>query len=319
MKVLVVGGAGFIGHNVVQKFKSEGHTVAFLDSLTGYESYEHILHHNKIQHRMGLMKGCKLYHGDIATNPLLVDSAFNELRPDIVVNCAAVPITSIAESKPMMASDTMITGLLRLLKLSYLFEVKRFIQISSSMVYGDFVEEPIREDAPCHPLDVYGILKLTGEKLVRSYTYKHGLEHTIIRPSAVYGPTGNEPQVITKILRATRAGAKDIEIRGKDTALDFTYVSDLAEGIYLAAIQDNAIGETFNITAGEARKLVDVTRWFEHRYGDWDFHVTEADPFQPKRGALSIQKAEDLLGYKPMIGLEQGLALYDSHTSMYDL
>jgi len=318
MNILVVGGAGFIGHNVVQKFQSKNHTVSIIDSMTNYNTYEIALHDKKLNYRMSLMEDCKLYHCDISTSHLIMEQAFNEQHPDIVINLANVPVAGIAVKDPIMASDAMITGLLRLLKLSALFDVKRFVNISSSMVYGDFEVDPVHEDAVCNPLDIYGNLKFAGERLVRSYTRLHGLNHTIIRPSAVYGPTGNEMFVVTKFLRAAMSGG-EINIMGSETALDFTYVSDITDGIYLAATNDVAANQTFNITAGRKRPLVDVANYFKNCYPDVTINITDPDPLYPKRGSLDIGKAKFLLGYSPKVDLETGLELFNSHMTTHEL
>ena len=318
MNILVVGGVGFIGYNVVQKFLAEGHTVSILDSMTNYNTYETELHNKKLEYRMSLMKDCKIYQCNIGTDALMVDSAFDEQRPDIVINLANVPVAGIAVKDPLMATEAMTTGLLRLLNLSKLFDVKRFVNISSSMVYGDFEVDPVHEDAICDPLDIYGNLKLNGERLVRAYTRLHELEHTIIRPSAVYGPTGNEMFVVTKFLRAAMEGGT-INIRGEETALDFTYVTDLTKGIYLAATSKKGINETFNITAGGKRPLVDVAKYFKRRYNDVTINITDPDPLYPKRGSLSILKAKALLGYESQINLELGLTHFHSHVKINEL
>ena len=318
MNILVVGGVGFIGYNVVQKFLAEGHTVSILDSLTNYNTYETELHNKKLEYRMSLMQDCKIYQCNIGTDALMVDSAFDEQHPDIVINLANVPVAGIAVKDPLMATEAMTTGLLRLLKLSDLFDVKRFVNISSSMVYGDFEVDPVHEDAVCDPLDIYGNLKLNGERLVRAYTRLHGLEHTIVRPSAVYGPAGNEMFVVTKFLRAAMAGG-EINIMGEETALDFTYVSDITEGIYLAATKDAGANQTFNITAGKKRSLVDVANFFKSRYPDVTINITDRDPLYPIRGSLSILKAKALLGYEPMIALELGLEHFRQFVNTHEL
>jgi len=318
MNVLVVGGAGFIGHNVVQKFVSEGHTVSILDSMTTYNTYNKDLHYKKLAYRRSLMAECTFYVGDLTDDPLMVDSAFNEQHPDIVINLANVPVASIAVEDPIMASEAMVTGLLHLLKLSDLFKVKRFVNISSSMVYGDFSFDPQPETAGCHPKDIYGNLKLTGENLVRAYTHLHGLKHTIVRPSAVYGPTGNEMFVVTKFLRAALAG-DPIHVNGSNVKLDFTYVSDLTEGIYLAATHELGINNTFNITSGDPRKLQDIVKFCKDRYPDLEVHMDPPDPLYPKRGGLDIKKAGHLLGYEPKVHLELGLALTRASMVTHDI
>ena len=107
------------------------------------------------------------------------------------------------------------------------------------MVYGDFTDQ-VTEDAPCRPQGQYGIMKLAGEWLVRDYTRSTGMAHTIIRPSAVYGPLDVEDRVIAKfMLTAMRGGV--LKVNGREETLDFTYVDDAADGIVAAALSNNTI------------------------------------------------------------------------------
>jgi UDP-glucose 4-epimerase len=137
-------------------------------------------------------------------------------------------------------------GLLNLLETCNKYEVRKFIYMSSSMVYGDFTDD-VKEDAICKPQGQYGIMKLAGEWLVRDYSRRTNLVHTIIRPSAVYGPLDVEDRVISKfLLTAMRGGV--LKINGEKETLDFTYVDDAADGIVAAALSDNTENKTYNIT-----------------------------------------------------------------------
>jgi len=123
--------------------------------------------------------------------------------------------------------------------------IKRFAYASSSMVYGDFTNF-VTEDAVCRPQGQYGIMKLAGEWLVKDYSRKSGLEYTIFRPSAVYGPLDVEDRVISKfLLTAMRGGV--LKVNGVNETLDFTFVDDAADGIVAATLSDNTVNKTYNI------------------------------------------------------------------------
>ena len=307
-KVLIVGGLGFIGNVLSQEFLDNGWEVSIIDNETTYNVYEPTLHSAKIAERKEKLTQARIHNVDIF-NVDLVAKVIALESPDVVVNLANMPIAGVAVEQPVLASDTMVRGLIGLLNAAKDNNVTRFVNVSSSMVYGDFLTDPVLEDQVCNPQEIYGNLKMIGERIVRSYTKLHGLEHAIVRPSACYGPSGNEAFVITKFLRAAIAGG-EINIQGSETALDFTYVTDIAHGIYLAATIKEAANETFNITCGNKRKLVEVANILKSWYPDLTINITDPNKLYPKRGELSIVKAETVLGYASQVQIEEGLKLF---------
>jgi UDP-glucose 4-epimerase len=203
----------------------------------------------------------------------------------------------------------MMTGLLNILESAKRHQVKRVVYISSSMVYGDFVDD-VTEDAVCRPQGQYGIMKLAGEDLVKDYTRRGCFDHVIIRPSAVYGPLDVEDRVVSKfMLTAMRGGV--LRVNGANETLDFTYVDDAADGVVAAALVPAAANQTFNITkshsvsllqaAGMIVKIVANSATIELRDKDADF---------PSRGALNIDRARAVLGYDPKIDVAEGFENY---------
>ena len=199
-------------------------------------------------------------------------------------------------------------GLLNLLETCVRHDVRRFVYVSSSMVYGDF-EDQVREDAPCRPQGQYGIIKLAGEWLVRDYTRKHGIEHTILRPSAVYGPLDVEDRVISKFL-LTAMRDDVIKVNGATETLDFTYVEDTAQGIVAASQRPAAQNQTYNITKSHSRSLLAAAELAVQIAGHGTIQVRDRDPDFPSRGALNIDAARRDLDFNPVIGIEQGFRLY---------
>jgi len=307
-KVLVVGGLGFIGNVLSQEFLDNGWEVSIIDNETTYNVYEPTLHSAKIEERKEKLTQARIHNVDIF-NVELVEKVVAFESPDIIVNLANMPIAGVAVEQPVLASDTMVRGLIGLLNAAKDNNVTRFVNVSSSMVYGDFLTDPVLEDQVCNPQEIYGNLKMIGERIVRSYTKLHGLEHAIVRPSACYGPSGNEAFVITKFLRAAIAGG-EINIQGSETALDFTYVTDIAHGIYLAATVKEAANETFNVTCGNKRKLVEIANILKSWYPNLTINITDPNKLYPKRGELSIVKAETILGYASQVQIEEGLKLF---------
>lgn len=307
MKVLISGGLGFIGNVLSKEFLYNGWKVVIVDNETTYNTYEPVLHHTKIIQRKIGLEEAKHYNIDIF-DVNEVKAIVKAEKPDVVVNLANMPIAGVAVEQPVLASDTMVRGLIGLLDASKDI-VSRFVNVSSSMVYGDFLTDPVLEDQVCNPQEIYGNLKVAGERIVRTYTKLHGLEHSIVRPSACYGPSGNEAFVITKFLREAMKGGS-ININGAGTKLDFTFVTDIAHGIFLASTKPEGANETFNITCGNKRGLTEVASILEEWYPELTVNITDPNKLYPKRGQLSISKANRLLGYESKIQLEKGLKTF---------
>jgi nucleoside-diphosphate-sugar epimerase len=306
-KVLISGGLGFIGNVLSKEFLRNNWNVVIIDNETTYNTYEPLLHYTKVQQRKIGLEDARHYNVDIF-DVNEVSAIIKGECPDVVVNLANMPIAGVAVEQPVLASDTMVRGLIGLLDASKSV-VSRFVNVSSSMVYGDFLTDPVPEDQLCNPQEIYGNLKVAGERIVRTYTKLHGLEHAIVRPSACYGPSGNEAFVITKFLREAMKGGT-ININGIGTKLDFTFVTDIAHGIYLAATKQEATNETFNVTCGNKRGLTEVADILKNWYPELTVNITDPNKLYPKRGQLSIEKANKLLGYESKVQLEEGLKIF---------
>jgi nucleoside-diphosphate-sugar epimerase len=308
MNILVTGGLGLIGHNVVKRLQDKGHDVSIIDNKTNYG----IIPDDEIEYLMRerLKKiGDKsfIYTKDIS-NKEDVDKIFNIEDPEIVIHMASFPRQKVVNSNPALGSRTMSEGLLNLLEASAKNEVRKFIYISSSMVYGDFTDD-VTEDAVCKPQGQYGIMKLAGEWLVRDYTRRDNMVHTIIRPSAVYGPLDVEDRVIAKfMLTAMRGGV--LKVNGERETLDFTYVDDAADGIVAAALSDNTDNKTYNITKSHSVTLLEAAQLALKLAGGGTLSVYDKDADFPSRGALNIDAARRDFGYDPKVDVEEGFQKY---------
>jgi UDP-glucose 4-epimerase len=176
------------------------------------------------------------------------------------------------------------------------------------MVYGNF-HHIVDENNACSPIGQYGIMKLAGEWLVKDYSRQYGLDYTIVRPSAVYGPYDVTDRVISKFFAAAMCG-KELQVHGIDEQLDFTYVDDTATGIALASISDNSVNSTYNISRGKSHSLMAAAQLVTEIVGKGTVLVGKRDTAYPSRGQLSIQKAKTDFGYYPEIDLVQGLREY---------
>jgi nucleoside-diphosphate-sugar epimerase len=306
MKILVTGGLGLIGHNVVNKLQQQGHNVVITDTRTTYG----IIPQDEIDYLM-TERLKKIQPGQTHAIDIISDSIdwlFERYKFDMVIHMASFPRQKVVNANPRLGAKTMMEGLLNLCEASKKHNVKKFIYISSSMVYGDFIND-VTEDYDCKPQGQYGIMKLAGEYLVKDYSRRNCFSHTIIRPSAVYGELDVEDRVIAKfMLTAMRNGT--LNVNGANETLDFTYVEDAADGIVGAALSDNTENKIYNITKSHSRTLLDAANLAVKYAGKGTINVRDKDIDFPSRGALNIDAARRDFGYDPKVDVEEGFEKY---------
>jgi nucleoside-diphosphate-sugar epimerase len=307
MNILVTGGLGLIGHNVVRRLQAQGHTVSIIDTKTNYGIIPQTQLDHLIAERIKGLDLSGLYVKDI-TDADEIDHIFNIEQPEIVIHCASFPRQKVVNANPALGSRTMSEGLINLLEASDKYEVRKFIYISSSMVYGDFKDD-VTEDAECRPQGQYGILKLAGEWLVKDYARRTNLAYTIIRPSAVYGPLDVEDRVISKFILNAMRGIP-LKVNGAGETLDFTYVDDAADGIVAAALSDRTDNNTYNITKSHSHSLLDAANLAVKVAGKGEIVVGNRDLDFPSRGALNIDDARRDFEFDPKVDVEQGFQNY---------
>lgn len=307
MNVLVTGGLGLIGHNIVRKLKNLGHRVIVYDNCTNYG----IIPQSEVDY---LIAERKKIIGDteVFENDILQASMFDYILPhyqiDTIIHLASFPRQKVVNANPVWGSSVMSGGLLILLEAAVKYNIRRFTYASSSMVYGDF-KDYVTEDAVCRPQGQYGILKLAGEWLVRDYTRKHGIEHTILRPSAVYGPLDVEDRVISKFLLTAMRG-QTLKVNGVNETLDFTYVDDAANGFVDATLSAKAVNKTYNITKSHSKTLLAAAELAVKLTGKGFIEVRDKDADFPSRGALDITAARRDFNFNPKIDIDEGFEIY---------
>ena len=316
--ILVTGGLGLIGHNVVARLEAMGHQVVVTDIRTNYglvpqEEIDYL-----IEERLKKIQTKEIYRIDIADQDG-IDFLLRKFNPDTIIHMASFPRQKVVNANPQLGSRAMSEGLLNLLENAKKHQVCKFLYISSSMVYGDFADD-VSETVECRPQGQYGIMKLAGEWLTRDYTRSAGMAHTIIRPSAVYGPLDVEDRVVAKfMLTAMRGGT--LKINGAGETLDFTYVDDAADGIVAAALSKKTDNKTYNITKSHGRSLLDAANLAVKIAGRGTIEVHDRDTDFPSRGALNIDAARQDFGYFPQIDIEEGFQAYYewlSHSSYWN-
>jgi UDP-glucose 4-epimerase len=306
MRIVVTGGLGLIGHNVVNKLEQQGHDVVVVDTKTNYGIIPQCEIDYLISERLKLIKTDRLYRIDIL-DANGIDWLFEKHKPELVIHLASFPRQKVVNANPCLGSRTMSEGLLNLLENCKKHAVTRFFYASSSMVYGDF-KDYVTEDATCHPQGQYGIMKLAGEWLVKDYQ-KHGIDYTIFRPSAVYGPLDVEDRVISKfLLTAMRGGV--LKVNGVNETLDFTYVDDAANGIVDAVQCDSTKNKIYNITKSHSKTLLSAAELAVKLVGKGTIEIRDKDADFPSRGALDITAARKDFNFNPKIDIEEGFEIY---------
>ena len=319
-KITLIGGAGFIGHNLAIHLKNLGADVSIIDSLqvnnlasfsaSSKDSVNRKLYLSILNERQKLLNNLEipLYIQD-ARNYHALSGVIADIAPQVVVQLAAVSHANKSNKDPYSTFDHSFRTLENALD-ACREKVEHFIYFSSSMVYGHFAEESVTEDTPCNPVGIYGALKYGGEKLVIAYNQVFNLPYTIIRPSALYGERCVSRRVGQIFIENALLG-KEITIAGDGSdRLDFTYIKDLEAGIELVVRKKEAINETFNLTFGDSRTLGDMAKIMLENFPDLELSYEEKDKLMPDRGTLSIEKAKSLLGYNPQYSLEDGYVDY---------
>jgi len=305
-KILVTGGLGLIGHNIVQRLEAQGHDVVITDIRTNYGLVPQAELDYLLAERRKKIKTDRIHAIDIADRDGIA-WLMRTYNPDTVVHLASFPRQKVVNVNPQLGSRAMSEGLLNLLEAAKNHQVCKFVYISSSMVYGDF-DHDVAEDAPCSPQGQYGIMKLAGEWLVKDYHRRGFFDYTIIRPSAVYGPLDVEDRVISKfILTAMRGDV--IRVNGATETLDFTYVDDAADGI-VAATVSRINNRTYNITKSHSKTLLEAAQLAVQIVGRGTIEVRDKDADFPSRGALNIDRARQDLGFNPKVDIDEGFQIY---------
>lgn len=296
-KILVTGGAGFIGSNLVDKLISEGHELVVVDNLSsGRRDY--------------VNKKAKLYKLDIRSAKIA--KIFKREQFDFVYHLAAQIDVRISVANPQLDNDINVVGALNILENCRVHKVKKIIFSSTGgAIYGEAEEIPTTEYAPTYPLSPYGINKLTFEKYLNYYYQVHGLNYTILRFANVYGPRqfkGGEAGVIAIFIDNAVKGLESKMFGDGQQTRDFVCVSDVVEALSTAKEID-CRGE-INISTGQESSLLDIISGIEAALGEKIKIKEEAGKAgEQRRSCLSHQRAKDVLNWEPKVDLKTGIKL----------
>lgn len=308
MKILVTGGAGFIGSHVVDAYIAQGHDVVVIDDLsTG--------------HREFLNPKARFYQLDIADRAG-VREVFARERFGLVNHHAAQVDVRVSVADPLRDARTNLMGLLTLLEACREFSVKKFIFISSGgVIYGEPEELPVPEDAPKKPISPYGVAKLASEFYLFSAKQTWGLDYIALRYANVYGPRQTPKSEATVISTFSRqlVRSEPVTIFGDgEQTRDFVFVSDVVAANLLATERLAGINRVpvrsiddlaFNVGTGRETSVNALLKIFSRvLQRECDAHYAPPRPGELQRNALDISQAQRVLGFVPKVSLEEGLA-----------
>lgn len=297
MNILVTGGAGFIGSNVADAYIGAGHNVVILDNLY-------------MGNKKNVNPKAKFYKADI--RDAKVKDIIRKEKIDVINHHAAQISVPDSVKQPVFDADINIKGTLNMLEAARENKIRKFIFISSGgTVYGSKVKLPAIENNPLTAESPYGISKVSGEHYTRFYTAQFGIKHTILRYSNVYGPRQiphGEAGVVAIFIKLIMAGKTPVIFGDGRCIRDYVYAGDVARANVLAL--ESGDNEAFNIGTGVQ---TDVNQLYKQ--------IQKATGFDKPAGAapyregdlpanyLDASKAAKVLGWKPEIGLEQGIKL----------
>ena len=319
-KILLVGGCGFIGHNLAIHLKKLGADPIAVDSLavnnilsiTDEEIKNKELYTSILNNRIELLNksNIKIIKQDVRDHDA-ISKIYKEINPNIIIHLAAVSHANKSNKDPHSTFEHSFRTLENTLDYAKINKT-HVIYMSSSMVYGNFESEDVKEEKICKPIGIYGTLKFSGELLVKAYNNVFDIPYTIIRPSALYGERCVSRRV-GQIFIENAIQNLNITINGNgEEKLDFTYIEDLINGISLCCSNKNAINQTFNLTYGKSKKINELIQILKNEFPKVEISYKEKEKFMPERGTLDISKAKKLIGYNPINPIDTGYIKYIS-------
>ena len=296
MKIIVTGGAGFIGSNAADRFIQEGHEVTIIDNLsTGMES--------------NVNKKAKFYKVDIRS--AVIGKIFEKTSPVVLCHHAAQIDVRKSTDDPIFDADVNILGSLNLLNACVKHKVKKVIFASTGgAIYGEQDYFPADEKHPARPLCPYGVTKLTIEKYLHFYRETHGIEHVCLRYANVYGPRQNpfgEAGVVAIFAESLLSGKKAVIFGDGKRTRDFVFVDDVVQANLLAL--DYPKSDVFNIGTGIETDINSIFRILREITGSKQKEIhAPLKPGEQERSVLDYSKAQRLLKWKPKCEISEGMA-----------
>ena len=302
-RVLVTGGAGFIGSHLVDELVDEGFGVVVLDDFSGGGR-------DSLSSHLGEPNFC-LVEGDIRTE---ADAKRALENVDAVFHLAANVSVDLSVKSPLLVNEVNVGGTLNVLRESRKAGVKRFVYASSCAVYGDPVHLPINEGHPAKPMSPYGVSKLAAEHYCRVFYEVYGLETVCLRFFNVYGPrqvVGPYSGVIMKFIDRLKHGKQPIIYGDGEQTRDFVFVRDVIDACMYAIHRKSCVDEVINVGTGVETSIKKLANVLAELFNLHDIKVVYAEPRTGdlRKSCADLSKAEKLLGYEPKTSLKGGLTM----------
>lgn len=324
-RVMLVGGAGFIGHHLALELRRYGVETMVVDNLmlnnlvtnvsdANLDPLRRELYHGFLLQRFEAMRAAKvLIRNADARSMADLTEAFLEFTPTKVVHLSAIASAVDARKAPGVCFDLQLITLRNVLELCRIYRIVNQVAfLSSSTVYGDFETPTVDENVRPRPSGIYANSKYMGERLVRTYADQYGMGVTVIRPSALYGERCVSRRVSQAFIENALLGKPLLLEGGGDGRLDFTHILDLADGIVrtLAVHGGPGTTNTFNLTFGNARTIAELGAIVKSVIPNAELKTMPRNEEKPVRGTLSTERAREQLAFVPQLPLEIGYKRY---------
>jgi UDP-glucuronate 4-epimerase len=303
MRILVTGGAGFIGSHLVEKLLAAGHAVVILDDFDDF--YDPQIKHANIA---GFAKDVTVCHVDLRDSGS-VRNFFHREKVDAIAHLAARAGVRPSIQHPQLYYDTNVSGTLHLLEAARVTGVERFIFASSSSVYGASKTIPFSEDQHLtQTLSPYGATKVAGEFLCSTYSHLYQMRVVALRFFTAYGPRQRPDLAIHQFTRRIYAGQPINQFGDGSTRRDYTYIGDVIQGTMAALDYEGPLYDIFNLGESETIQLKDLIAAIQNALGKKaKINRLSEQPGDMPLTCADISKARKLLGYNPTTRLSEGL------------
>lgn len=307
-KILITGGAGFIGSHLCEALVDGGHLVTCLDNFDPF--YDPQIKRGNIAALTG-REHFRLVEGDIRNLELLQDLFQGDDAPEVVVHLAAKAGVRPSIEDPLAYQEVNVTGTANLLEMCRRHGVKKFIYASSSSVYGNNKKTPFAEDDPVdHPISPYAATKKAGELLCHTYHHLFRLPVFCLRFFTVYGPRQRPEMAIHKFARLIR-DRQPLPVFGDGGSdRDYTYIDDIIDGV-IRAIDRCSDYRIFNLGESQTTSLRSLIKLIEDSMGTTA--LIDYQPMQPgdvMRTYADLTRSREELGYSPAVAVDQGIPLF---------
>ena len=295
MKTLVTGGAGFIGSAVIEKLQREGHEIFVIDNLSfGKRDFisvadDHFFHHDIL-------------------DKTAMDIVFAKVKPETVVHLAAVHFIPYCNQHPYESSTINIQGTMNILDNCKKYNVAKVFFASTAAVYPIY-DEAVTEKHETGPLDIYGLSKLTGERLCNEFHLQTGTPTIVCRFFNAFGPNETNPHLIPEIQQQINGGARKINLGNLTPKRDFIHTSDMANAVFTLLNTVNKGIDTFNLGRGIEYSVTEIVDAFSRQIEE---PITiEVDPARVRKVErmhllADVTKLKSI-GWSPLIGIDEGI------------